>query len=228
MNHSAWLVSLLLFVTTSEVASGDDRQKAEKQVRKITAMATDKTGRRMVSMSIADSLKGSRPDMVEERLKIGLDYGSLFVAHELVAGGMKMADVMLGLSEGKTVWQIGDELHANWKEIAADAKKQNNKIEGYIYRHFLNNKNDAADQERDLADKYDIAYDAVRADFNVTPQEIVDAQNRYIFWRDEAGKAPGGNMTSRERVAAGMDHANSRHDRNGGIAAPAAGGLPPQ
>src|SRR5258708_3954691 len=97
MNQSAWLLSLLFFVTTSVVASGDDRQKAEKQVRKITAMATDKTGRRMVSMSIADSLKVPRPEMVEERRKIGLDYGSFFVAHELVASGVKMTDVTLGL-----------------------------------------------------------------------------------------------------------------------------------
>src|SRR3981081_2949909 len=97
MNHFAWVLSLLLFVTTSVVASGDDRQKAEKQVRKITAMATDKIGRRMVSMSIADSFKIPRPDLVEERRRIGLDYGSFFVAHELVASGAKMIDIESGV-----------------------------------------------------------------------------------------------------------------------------------
>jgi hypothetical protein len=230
MNQSAWLLSLLFLVTTSVVASGDDRQKAEKQVRKITAMATDKTGRRMVSMSIADSLKVPRPEMVEERRKIGLDYGSFFVAHELVASGVKMTDVTLGLSAGKTVWQIGDELHANWKQIATDAKKQNTRIENYIYRHFMNKKNDDADQERDLVEKYDIARDAVRADFNVTPEEMLEAQSRYIFWRDQAGNAPGsgGHMTAGDKMAARMDHAGAQHGKNGAIAAPAAGGLPPQ
>jgi len=228
MNHFSWLLSLLFLVTTSLAASGDDRQKAEKQVRKITAMATDKTGRRMVSMSIADSLKLLRPNLVEERRRIGLDYGSFFVARELVARGVTMTDIALELSAGKTIWQIGDEQRVDWKQIAADAKKLNTRIEDYIYRHFLNKKNDEADQARDLVEKYDIAHDAVRTDFNVTPKEMVDAQARYIFWRDEAGKSQGsGHMTDGDRQAAGMDHADSRHDTYG-ITAPAAGGLPPQ
>jgi hypothetical protein len=228
MNHFAGLLSLLLFVTTSVVASADDRQKAEKQVRKIAAMATDKTGRRMVSMSIADSFKIARPILVEERRKIGLDYGSFFVVRQLLARGVKMTDINSGLNAGKTIWQIGDEQHADWKEIAADAKKLNTRIEDYIYRHFLNKKNDEADQERDLADKYDIARDAVRTDFDVTPREMLDAQARYLFWRDEASKSRGaGHMTSRDRRAASMDHADSRHDTHG-ISAPAAGGLPPE
>jgi hypothetical protein len=228
MNHFARLLPLLLFVTTSVVASGDDRQKAEKQIRKIAAMATDKTGRRMVSMSVADSLNLPRPDLVEERRRIGLDYGSFFVARELVSSGMKMTDIALGLSAGKTIWQIGDERHADWKQIAADAKKLNTRIEDYIYRHFLNKKNDEADQERDLADKYDIARDAVRTDFDVTAKEMIDAQVRYIFWRDAAGNSQGSrHMTPRDRQAAGFDHADSRHGTNG-ISAPAAGGLPPQ
>src|SRR5258708_19826604 len=102
-------------------------------------MATDKTGRRMVSMSIADSFKIPRPDLVEERRRIGLDYGSFFVAHELVASGMKMIDITSGLSAGKTIWQIGDERHADWTRIAATPKKQNHKTEDHIYQPFLNN-----------------------------------------------------------------------------------------
>ena len=228
MSDFAWLLSLLLSVTISTVASSDDRQKAEKQVRKITAMATDRIGRRMVSMSIADTLKIPRPDLVEERCKIGLDYGSFFIAHELVAIGVKMTDIVSALSSGKTIWQIGDEQHANWNQIAADAKKQNSRIEDYIYRHFLNKKNDEADQDRDRAEKYDIARDAVRTDFNVTPQEMVDAQARYIFWRDEAGKAQGsgGHMTAGDMMAARMDHARAQHNKNGGVTAPAVGGAP--
>jgi len=230
MNHSAWLLSLLLFLANSVVGSADDQQKAQKQVRKIAAMATDKIGRRMVSMSIADSFKLPRPSVVEERRKIGLDYGSFFVAHELLVKGVAMTDIVSGLAAGKSIWQIGDEQQANWKQIEADAKKQNNKIEDYIYRHFVNKKNSDADEQRDLAEKYDLARDAVRTDFNVTPEEMVEAQTRYIFWRDEAGKSqgPGRNLSDRERKIAGMDHADARHDTNGGIVAPSAGGLPPQ
>jgi hypothetical protein len=230
MRHFAGLLSLLLSVTISVVASSDDQQRAQKQVRKITAMATDKIGRRMVSMSIADSLKFPRPYLVEERRQIGLDYGSFFVARELLARGAKMTDLTSGLKAGKTIWQIGDEQHANWKQIAADARKQNTKIEDYIYRHFLNKKNAEADQERDRVDQYDLARDAVRSDFDVTPEEMLEAQTRYIFWRDEAGKAQGsgGRMSPGDKMAARMDHAGAQHDTSGGITPPAAGGLPPR
>jgi hypothetical protein len=230
MSRIARVLPLLLLVTTLVVASEDDRQRAEKQVRKITAMATDKVGRRMVSMSIADSFKLPRPGLVEDRRRLSLEYGSFFVALELATKGMNMADIAGGLRSGKTIWQIGNEQRADWKQIAADAKKLNGRVEDYIYRHFLNKKNDVADQERDLAEKYDILHDAVRTDFNVTPQEMVDAQARYIFWRDQAGKlqASGARIRNRDRSVVGMDHADSRHDTNGGITAPSAGGLPPR
>lgn len=228
MNRFVWGV-FLFFVTTSMAASSDDRQKAETQVRKITAMATDKVGRQLVSLSISDTFKLPRPAMVAVRRAMSLDYGSFFVAQELAAGGAIAADISGELRTGKTIWQIGDERHADWKKIAADAKKQNARIEDYIYRHFLNKKNYEADEERDAVDKYSIIVDAVPTDFNVTPQEMVDAQARYIFWRREAGKMDGatGFMTPGERMAAGMEHTTSTHDTNGGIGAPAAGGLPP-
>jgi hypothetical protein len=222
-------MSLFFVVTTSVAANGDDREKAEKQIRKITAMATDKVGRQLVSMSMADTFKVPRPALVQERRQLSLDYGSFFVVYELIGGGTSLPDIATELKAGKTIWQIANERHADWRKIAADAKKQNTKIEDYIYRHFLNKKNYAADQERDLADKYDIRQDAVRTDFNVTPQEMVEAQTRYIFWRTEAGKmnTATGSMTQAERMAAGLDHTTTQHDTNGGIGPPAAGGLPP-
>src|SRR5205085_7015009 len=100
MNHVAWLL-VLLAVTTS--SSADDRQKAEKQVRKITAMATDKVGRRMVSMCIADSFKQPRPVIVEQRVNAGLDYGSFFVAHQLVDSGVAMGELIARLKSGKSI-----------------------------------------------------------------------------------------------------------------------------
>ena len=226
MRRSACYLLLVISVTIS-AAFSDDQEKAEKQARKITAMAVDNTCRSMVSMSMADKLKIARPTMVAERRRMGLDYGSFFVARELLAGGAQMTQLVSELKAGKTVWQIGNQLHANWGQIAGNAKKQNSKIEDYIYRHFLNKKNTEADQLRDLEDKYDPALDAMRADFMVTPQEVVEAESRYVFWRDQAGKGAGlgRHMTSAEEQAANMDHADTRHDTNG-VAAPAAGGLP--
>jgi len=206
----------------------DDQPKAEKQARKITAMATDKTGRRMVSMSVADSLKIARPRLVEDRRKIGLDYGSFFVEQELIEHGAKLSDIISGLRSGKTIWQLGDEQHTNWNRIAADAKKLNAQIDDLIYRHFLNKKNKEADDRRDFEDRYDPVRDAVRTDFDVTPKEMIDAQVRYVFWRDQAGQlaGTGKHMSEDELNAVRLDHTAATHDPNGAMTPSAAGGLP--
>lgn len=219
-----------IIIITLSVTSGfaSDQGKAEQQARKITAMATDKTGRSMVSMSLADVFKVPRPLLVQERRRLNLDYGSFFIAHCLLAGNMKISDLTTELAAGKTVWQIGDEQHVNWGKVAGDAKKENSRIEDYIYRHFLNKKNTETDQARDFVDKYDPAHDAVRTDFSVTPQEMLDAQARFIFWRDQAGKTAGGatSLSHNDRLAANMDHADTIHNKDGTIMAPAAGGIP--
>lgn len=224
--------SLLLLLSISRIVVGEDRQvrqRAESQIRKITAMATDKTGRRMVSMSLADTFGIPRRELVEQRGKMSLDYGAFFVALELTAQGATISDLVARLSRGKTIWQIGEENHADWKRIASHARKQNSRIEDYIYKHFLNSKNEQADAQRDVADHYDLVLDAVRADFSVTPEEIVEAQTRYRFWRNEAWKAQGsgGRLSSQAELAARMDHADAQHNTSGGVSSPAAGGAPP-
>jgi hypothetical protein len=222
------LAACLLVVALSTIGFADDKQKAEKHIRKITAMATDKTGRRLVSMSMADFLKLSRPSLVEQRRLLGLDYGSFFLAHELQGKGLSQSDLAAQLKSGKSVWQIGEQQQADWGRIAADAKKLNAQIDDCIYRHFLNKKNNEADQQRDLDDKYDPVRDAVRTDFDVTPKEMVDAQARYVFWRDQAGLLPsGGRMSTRDELTADFDRAKATHT-TGGMTPPAMGGVPSQ
>src|SRR6266480_4453184 len=67
------LVILAMIVALPALA--DDQQKAEKQVNKVTAMSTDATGRRVVSMTASDLLNTKRPDVVQERHETGLNYG---------------------------------------------------------------------------------------------------------------------------------------------------------
>lgn len=225
MRLAACLLVLALSVTTG---FADDKQKAEKLIRKITAMATDKTGRRMVSVSMADSFRMSRPSLVEQRRLLGLDYGSFFLAHELQGDGLTQPDLAARLKSGKSVWQIGGQQHADWGRISADAKKLNAQIDDCIYRHFLNKKNNEADKQRDLDDKYDPVRDAVRTDFDVTSKEIADAQARYVFWRDQAGLSPsGGRMSTRDELTADFDRAKATHT-TGGMSPPAMGGVPSQ
>jgi hypothetical protein len=222
--------AVVVLIATSVASFSEDYKNTEKQIRKIMGMATDKTGRRLVSMSMADTFKLPRPALVEERRRSGMDYGSLFVAHQLTADGASMEDLIAQWKASHDIWQIGNEHHANWKKIAADAHKMNTKIEDAIYRHFLNDKNTKADDARDLADHYDPMTDGVKADFAVSMDEIAEAQNRYVFWRDHAADAQGktGRLSLAEEKAA---YAEPSHRVGSGdsvvMEAPAAGGIAP-
>src|SRR5437588_9765296 len=201
---------LILALSIALPALADDQQKAEKQVNKVTAMATDATGRRVVSMTVADVLNTKRPDVVQERHETGLNYGHLFIAHQLMASGAKMNDIAAQLIAVKNIYQIGNDQHANWKQIAADDKKLNSKVEDNLYKHFVNDK---ADKDRDLADNYDPNFDGVKADNEVSKEELASAQDVYLLWRDRAAKRIDTSLDTADERAAREGH---DHVRNGG------------
>jgi len=60
------LCGALLALAMAIPSFGDDQQKAEKQLHKITAMATDGTGRRVVSITLADALGAKRLGLLHE------------------------------------------------------------------------------------------------------------------------------------------------------------------
>ena len=185
MKQFSRLSITLLALTIVVPAFGDDLQKAEKQLHKITAMATDGTGRRVVSRTVADTLGVKRSDLVMERRTMNLNYGDLFVAHALVRSGAKMEEIATQLKGKKIMSDIANAQPADWKQIAGDAKKLNAKVEDNLYKHFVNDK---ADLERDQADQYDPTFDGVSADNDVSKEEIADAENTYQVWRDRASK----------------------------------------
>lgn len=203
-------IGVLLALSAAVSVFADDQQKAQQQITKITAMAIDVTARRIVSMSMSEMVGVSRPELVQQRRDTGLNYGSLFVAHQLAAGGTGMADIATQLRAGKNIFQIGNDQHADWKRIASEAKKLNSRIEKNIYRHFLD---PAADGKRDQADKYDVMSDGVRSDNDVTPRDIAEAQERYLLWRDRAAGPNGGRLDSADEQAARHGH---DHIRDGG------------
>jgi hypothetical protein len=201
MKRLAHIPITLLVLSIAIPAFSDDQQKAEKQLHKIVAMATDATGRRVVSIVVADTLEAKRPELVIERRSMNLNYGDLFVAHVLVKQGTKMDDIVTQLKAGKKIDQIASEQHADWKQIAADAKKLNTQMEDHLYKHFLNGK---ADAERDVADGYDPMIDGVVADNDVSKQDIADAEHTYQTWRDRAEKARDSKLdASTEKAAQG-------------------------
>jgi hypothetical protein len=181
-------------------AFSDDQQKAQKQIRKISAMATDVNARSIVSRSMSDMLKIDRSQLQRERRAMNLNYGCLFIAHELTARGMKMLDVAMRLQAHQTIFEIANDQHADWKKIADDAKKLNGRIEDNIYQHFLHAE---ADRGRDLTDKYDSTADWVKTDADAAPAEIIEAQEIYVLWRDRAGtvEGKGGGVSATDQLA---------------------------
>jgi hypothetical protein len=199
MKRLSYLSITLLALTVAMPAFGDDQQKADKQLHKITALATDATGRRVVSVTVADTLAAKRPDLVLERRTMNMNYGDLFIAHVLVKSGTKMDDIAAQLKAGKKMGQIASEQHADWKQIAADAKKLNAKVEDNLYNHFLNGK---PLTDRDAAEGYDPMIDGVAADNDVSKDEIAEAEHTYLLWRDRAEQKKGSNLdTSSEKAA---------------------------
>jgi hypothetical protein len=193
------LVSFGLSLTTT--ARADEQKNAEKQLHKVTAMASDATGRRVVSSTVADTLGVKRPDLVMERRTMNINYGDVYVAHQLMKQGMTADDLAAQLKSGKKMADIANDRHLDWKQVGADAKKLNAKIEDNLYKHFLNGKPDA---DRDAAENYDPTVDGVGADSDVSKDEIAEAERVYVMWRDRADKARDSKLdSSTEKSAQG-------------------------
>jgi hypothetical protein len=184
MNSSARKVLFLPFLLIPLFAAADDQEKVHKVLNKVTAMATDPSGKRSVSLAMSQCLSVTRPELLQRRQAMNLNYGDLFLAYQLVKTDRKIDDIAAKIKMGKTVWQAADEDHADWKQIAIEAKKLNSKIDTNLIGHFTKKK---AEDERDRADGYDPSLDTVAADRNVSKEEIEDAAQRYAFVRDHSG-----------------------------------------
>ncbi|MGH9517720.1 MAG: hypothetical protein ACRD3P_18800 [Terriglobales bacterium] len=202
MNRHLKFSVILIGLALAVPAFADDQQKAEKELHKITAMATDPTGRRVVSLTVADNLEVKRTDLVLERRAMNINYGDLFIAHDLVKNGAKMEDIAAQLKAGKNVRQIASAQHLDWKQVTLDAKKLDAKMEDNLYKHFVN---PAADNARDVSEAYDPTIDGVAADNDVSKGDIEEAQRTYLLWRERADKAKDSKLdAATEKSARGM------------------------
>lgn len=200
------LYATVLFCLTA-LAFADDKEKAEKQIRMMTAMSRDDTARSIINRTFAENFKLQRFQMVLERRNLGLNYGSLFLAQELMESGSQMSQIVEQLRAHRSMVETANDLHGDWKRIAADAKKMNGRIDDAIYKHFLHSKQDAA---RDQQDGYNPIQDLVRADADSTPKEIAAAQYDYVYWRDKA--APTADNPADRSSPTGHAYEQSRED----------------
>lgn len=179
----ALYLAILLLAFSASPALAADQEKAEKQINMMTALSRDEIVRSIVSRTFADVFKVSRSQLLAERRSLGLNYGSLFLAHELVLSGSSMQQISAQRHANKTLVEVANSSSADWKRIESDAKKMNDRINKGIYKHFLH---DEAGKQRDLADHYVASVDLIRADTESTPDEIQRAQVDYMFWRNLA------------------------------------------
>src|SRR5260370_9276760 len=87
-------------------AFGDDQQKAQKELNQITAMARDFTGRTVVNLTLSQTLSVPRATLVQQRTDTGLNYGSVFLAGELVKNGAPIPEIPAQLKSGKKITKL--------------------------------------------------------------------------------------------------------------------------
>ncbi len=98
-------IALALAVT----AFADDQEKATTEIKRITSISVDANMRSIVNRTMADMLKVSRLDLVKQRQELNLNYGALFLTHQLTAGGAKMEDIAAQLKAGKKIFDIAND-----------------------------------------------------------------------------------------------------------------------
>jgi len=190
-------LSLLLTVGFVAHAFADDQQKAESQINKMNGLAAYTTIRRFVNLSLADQLNVKRSALAQQRQELNLNYGSLFLFHQLLSHGAKMEDVTAQLKAGKNMLQIANDEHVDWKQVAAEGKKLNAKIEDSLYGYMIRDK---ADMAHETAEVYVPALDNTAADRDVRRKDTDTAQDIYDHWRELAEKRAGMQNTSLDHL----------------------------
>jgi len=183
MKFAGRLLFVLLILAFTVPAFADDQEKAQKEIKKITSITADANMRALVNRTLAEMLNMKRLDLVKERQTTNLNYGGIFLAQQLVAGGAKMDDIAAQLKSGKSIFDIANDDHANWKQIGNEAKKVNKKIDENIEKYFQYTKKET---EKNQADDYVVQDDRVQADADVSKQDYADAQSRYQHLHDIA------------------------------------------
>jgi hypothetical protein len=206
--------SLLVFALAlllSLPALANDQQKAQKELNQITAMARDLTARNIVNLTLSQTVNVSRVDLAKQRLETGLNYGSLFLAHELIKGGATLPDISTQLKAGKKIQDIANDRHVDWKAIASDAKKFNSTVDNNLDKYFISEKSTLTPvaQKQPEVELYDVHHDGVKADADDVSQSDIDfAAKRYQNMKESAAKAKGDNkeMTLEQQRIGYADH----------------------
>lgn len=204
------LVVLLVALAAIPSALADDQAKAQKQLERITAMASDLVGRRVVGITMSDLVNVKRPDLVKLRKQSNLNYGSLFLAHQVIATGMSDRELIEQLKSGTNIFDIANARHVDWKQICSEAKKLNGKVDRHLFEYFFDSR---PDHQRDREESYSVLADSVKADDDVNAEAIDSATDAYARARDMALQRPGRHaeegLNATDELQFRRDHARS-------------------
>ncbi len=154
-----------------------ETKKLDKELKKISLTAAVIDGRRVVNRVMSEQLGVSRTQLVKERKQTGFVYGQLFGAHEVARlGGLSFSQVARQMKQGQSLLEVSEQHQADLKEILADARKLNKKIDQELDRVA---DGDEDEQSEDVADSYDPSDDSLSADAaDFSPAEIAQANDQ--------------------------------------------------
>lgn len=217
------VLSVLLFVPGLWATKVEkEAKKLDKELKKISLIAADLDGRRVVNRVMAKQLGVSRKQLVNERRQTGFVYGQLFGVHEVARdAGMAFSLIAEQMKQGHSLLDISEQRRLDLKGVLADAKKLNKGIDKELDRVASGEENEQAD---DAADAYDPAGDSLTADTaEFTPAQVAQAKEQ-VHQRGGplgqggpfgTGRGVGGEMSGGRGQGGGM---------SGGVAPGASGG----
>lgn len=177
---------LVIGIVAAQAFAASDRQKTEKQINRISAMAADLTGRRAVNLSMSQQLNVPRQDLVAQRRANNITYGTLFLLRQVTSSDEAFNQAVAQIKTGKQPFDVAEASHVDWKAVGNAAKKLNSKIEDNLYKYFVNNDSEVSAGDKTSVGAYDPAFDSVMADSEVSKQDLAEAQDTYLFWRGRA------------------------------------------
>ncbi len=223
MKNKKLVAAFISFTCLASMAATNpakDGAKLDEQLKKISLVASDMDGRRVVNRVMAKELGVPRKQLVDERKSTQFVYGQIFAIHEIARlSHSSFAEVAKEAMNGKSPLAISMEREIDLKKILKDAKKINSKLDSELAAVADGEESEIAD---DQADGYDPGGDAQPGDTSGLTAAEVSQARQYV--RQPPGLAARvSNMNSRLNAGANGGGISRSGSGSGNTAAGARG-----
>lgn len=178
MRNKKFALSLFVITCLASLHAANpekDGKNLDEQLKKISLVASDNDGRRVVNRAMAKELGVDRKQLVEERRSTQLMYGQIFLVHEIAKQtNSSFAETAKVMTTGKIPQVISAEKNVDLKKIVKDARKFNSRLEVELGAVAAGN---VPERSLDLEARYDPQEDSQPADTaTFTTAELLQAQ----------------------------------------------------